>query len=402
MPELIYGSKAHDVAIIGGGPAGLSAAYWAAKAGLDTIVLEEHPVVGEPVHCGEGLSDFALKRMGLQIPADAVAEEIKGIKVIFPDGTQTMLRERGYDLNKEIFEQYLAVLAQGEGASLKTGVRVLGMNRTDNVWTLNSRTMAIKAHAAIDASGYQSISNEMLKINSPKFEVASGAQYLMDNVPGDGYIEFYIWPNLAPHGYLWIMPKGGGKANVGIVSNDAKTVQKNLKEFIKQKELYKSKIIRPFGGVIPSSGPLRKTYWEGLLMAGDAAGFTSPMFEGGTQLSLKSGQMAAQTIAECSKQDADGGDKYSAQKLSAYEKKWKKEFPPYKKLLKGKEYFYSFSENEFNKIAKILPADLTNLTATDKLKIGTRLLMQAPGLIFKNFVPAMGAFSYSTGENYGW
>jgi digeranylgeranylglycerophospholipid reductase len=341
--------------------------------------------------------------MGLQIPSDAVAEEIKGVKVIFPDGTHTMLREKGYDLNKDVFEQYLAVRAQGEGANLKTGVRVLGMQRTNHVWTLNSRTMAIKSQALIDASGYQSVSNEMLRINQKKFDIASGAQYLMDNVESDGYIQFYIWPNLAPRGYLWIMPKGEGRANVGIVSNDAKNLHKNLKQFIKERELYKSKIIRPFGGVIPSSGPMHRTYWEGLLFAGDAAGFTSPMFEGGTQLALKSGELAAQTIAECSKEKLqEGEDKYSAQKLSAYEKKWKKEFPPYKKLLKGREYFHSFSEAEFNKIAKILPEDLTNLGTSDKLKIGTRLMMQAPGLIFKNFIPAMDAFSYSTGEHYGW
>jgi NADPH-dependent 2,4-dienoyl-CoA reductase/sulfur reductase-like enzyme len=48
MPQF----EQYDVAVIGAGPAGGSAALHAAKLGLKTIILEEHNVIGEPVHCG--------------------------------------------------------------------------------------------------------------------------------------------------------------------------------------------------------------------------------------------------------------------------------------------------------------------------------------------------------------
>ena len=57
-------------------------------------------------------------------------------------------------------------------------------------------------------------------------------------------------------------------------------------------------LVRPFGGTIPISGPRSVTVDDGLILVGDAAGFTSPLFEGGSHLALWSGRQAAQTIAK--------------------------------------------------------------------------------------------------------
>lgn len=402
MPEeIVYDSKVNDLAIIGAGPAGLSAAYTAAAEGLSTVVLEEHNTPGSPVHCGECLSKIAEERIGLKIPKEAIAFEAKGIRVIFPNGTSTVLNEPGYCLHKDIFEQYLALRAQGAGAILKTGSRVTAMERKNLVWSINSSSCAIKSRATIDASGFESVSLKLTKSGLSHPKLVNGAQYLMEDVPNDGYIEFFIWPRLAPKGYLWIIPKSNGQANVGLVSEDAPNTHRNLRQFLVQKSIDKNKIIKPFGGVIPCSGPIARTYSDGLLLAGDAAGFTSPMFEGGTQLALKSGELAAETICSLAKQ-RPSPEQYCAASLKQYEDAWKKEFPPYAKLLQGKKYFYAFNESELNQIASILPPDLTNLTIMDKFAIGVKTLSIAPKLFMKNFAPAMNSFSYSTGQHYGW
>jgi digeranylgeranylglycerophospholipid reductase len=65
--------------------------------------------------------------------------------------------------------------------------------------------------------------------------------------------------------------------------------KKNLDDFISRKKFNIIKIRKTFGGRITSSGPLPVTFSTGLLIIGDAAGFTSPLFEGGTHFALKSG-----------------------------------------------------------------------------------------------------------------
>src|SRR3989344_2405428 len=98
----------YDVAVVGAGPAGGSASIHASKAGLKTIMIEEHPQIGNPVHCGECLSDLALQRLDLKPPQKAIVKVAKGIRIIFPDRSESKLNENGYVLEKHEFEKWLA------------------------------------------------------------------------------------------------------------------------------------------------------------------------------------------------------------------------------------------------------------------------------------------------------
>ena len=98
----------YDVVVIGAGPGGGSAALHAARAGLSTLILEADPEIGTPVHCGECLSELAVQNLGLKLPDHVKALDVKGIRVIFPDGTEKLLTEEGYVLEKHLFERWLA------------------------------------------------------------------------------------------------------------------------------------------------------------------------------------------------------------------------------------------------------------------------------------------------------
>jgi len=387
-----------DVAIIGAGPAGTFAAYSAAKKGLRAVVFEEHEKVGEPVHCGECLSLLATKRLGLELPDEAISSEAKGIRVVWPNRAASFIREPGFTLEKEKFEQFIGKMGQEAGAEYRMRHRVTGLLREGDGWKISTTAGEYSSKIIIDASGVSGVSSKLLALNPPSKTVV-GLQYELSEIESDGFIDFFLWPRLAPHGYLWIIPKKGGRANVGLVTNDAPNTRKYLEQFIDEYGLREKKKVGKiaFGGQIPSSGAVANTCADGIMLVGDAAGFTSPMFEGGTSLAMTSGKFAAQVAAEALSKGDTGKSA-----LSKYESLWRAEFPDYHKLVGGKHTLYNFSDDELNRVGALIPQDLTTLSALDKAKVGANVLLRASNLLAKGFVPAMEALGKSRAEYYGW
>ena len=404
-----------DVLVIGAGPGGGSAAIHSARAGLKTVVVEADAAVGIPVHCGECLSEVAVSNLDLDIPDHVKALDVKGIRVIFPDSTEKLLTEPGYVLEKHLFEQWLMEEAAELGSVLHLNHRVTSMERIYNTknqfsnWKIDGRGEAfpIYCKAVIDASGVAGAASKILDMSS-KIEVIAGFQYEVTEVKNDGYLDFYIWPQYSPHGYVWMIPKKGDRANVGLVTTDKKGAIKYLDKFIQDTYLDgkpivnpqwrdKAKKARPFGGTIPISGPRDVTVEDGIILVGDAAGFTSPLFEGGSHLALWSGREAANVITGAI-QNHDLSKKY----LMAYEKAWKKRFPPYDKILRGKTALYELTDDEMSIMARCLPDELSNMSSFQKLGIGLKILVRKPILLTKKVISVLLSFGYSRAKHFGW
>ena len=401
--------------VIGAGPGGGSAALHSARAGLSTIIVEADKEVGVPVHCGECLSQMAVDNLDLDLPEDVVALDCKGIRVIFPDGTAKLLTEKGYVLEKHLFERWLCDEAIGKGAELRLGHRVTSMERVYNsenqfsYWEIDGKGegFPLQCKSVIDASGVSGAASKLLDMGT-QIEVIAGFQYEILDVENDGYLDFYIWPKYSPHGYVWMIPKKGGRANVGLVTTDKRGAIKYLDKFVEDTYLKGKEIQnpewrkegikpKPFGGTIPISGPREITTGDGLILVGDAAGFTSPLFEGGSHLALWSGREAALTISA-----AISADDLSNAKMQPYVKAWKKRFPPYHKILKGKTSLYDLSDQELSNMAHCLPEELGSMSPLDKIWIGLKLLVRHPILYTKGVVSVLLSFGYSRAKHFGW
>ncbi|MBN2126992.1 MAG: NAD(P)/FAD-dependent oxidoreductase [Candidatus Diapherotrites archaeon] len=379
--------------ILGAGPAGCFTALKLSEKGIKTALIEEHSEIGSPVHCGECLSEFAVKNLKIELPEKVISKNVKGIKVIFPNGKEFFTHENGYVLEKDLFEKWIAEKAEKKGTEIFLNTRVNGIEKKEKGIELKTNKHSYTADFLIDGSGVSQVSSRLLGLNKPS-ETVIGMQYLMEEIPNEGWLEFYLWPDLAPEGYLWIIPKKDGKANVGLTTTNKNQAKKLLDKFIEEKKLG-NKIVKSFGGLIPHSGPLEKTFDERILLIGDAAGFTSPMFEGGSQLAMKSAEFASVIGFE-----AVHNNNYSKEFFSAYQRMWKKEFPPYEKLLKAKKEFYSLSSNELNKFSEDLPYNLSSLTKKEKAIYGLKLALKHPHLMPK--IKMYDSFKYSLSKFYGW
>ena len=407
-----------DVLVIGAGPGGGNAARQCARQGLSTMLIEDHSAIGTPVHCGECISDLACDNLNLDLPEHVISKRVHGIRVIFPDGTEKCLTEEGYVLEKHLFERWIADKAVEAGASMHLSHKLSSMDRVEEDerfvgWKCDGKgeQFPIQAKVVIDASGVAAVCSKVVNIDedtplNTMGKVVAGMQYELLEVPTDGYLDFYIWPKYAEKGYLWMIPKCDGRANVGLVTEDRPRTKKALDEFIgitHFKELeqvpppWKEKGNPAFGGTIPISGPFENTHYDGLMLIGDAAGFTSPLFEGGSHLALKSAVYAAETAAA-----AIAEDDVSAERLAIYAKLWKDEFPPYDKILRGKNALFDLTDDEMSVMARCFPDEMSDMGASGKAMVGLRLLSRRPGLYLKKVVPAMLAFGYSRAKHYGW
>lgn len=407
-----------DVLVIGAGPGGGNAALQCARQGLSTMLIEDHSAIGTPVHCGECISDLACDNLNLDLPEHVISKRVHGIRVIFPDGTEKCLTEEGYVLEKHLFERWIADKAVEAGASMHLSHKLSSMDRVEEDgrfvgWKCDGKgeQFPIQAKVVIDASGVAAVCSKAVNIDedtplNTMGKVVAGMQYELLEVPTDGYLDFYIWPKYAEKGYLWMIPKCDGRANVGLVTEDRPRTKKALDEFIgitHFKELeqvpppWKEKGNPAFGGTIPISGPFENTHYDGLMLIGDAAGFTSPLFEGGSHLALKSAVYAAETAAA-----AIADDDVSAERLAIYAKLWKDEFPPYDKILRGKNALFDLTDDEMSVMARCLPDEMSDMGVSGKAMVGLRLLSRRPGLYLKKVVPAMLAFGYSRAKHYGW
>ena len=305
-----------DVLVVGAGPGGGNAALQCARKGLKTMIIEDHDEIGTPVHCGECISDEAIANLKLDLPKEVISKRVNGIRVIFPDGTSKQLTETGYVLEKHLFEQWIADSAVKEGAKLALKHKLTSIERIEDNGTFvgwkcdgKGEMFPIKSKIVIDASGVAAVCSKFVKPDgvkplNEKGKVVAGMQYELADVPTDGYLDFYIWPKYAEKGYLWMIPKCDGRANVGLVTEDRPRAKKALDQFIEDTHFndlsqqlppWKTKGNPAFGGTIPISGPFENTHYDGLMLIGDAAGFTSPLFEGGSHLALKSAVFAAET-----------------------------------------------------------------------------------------------------------
>jgi digeranylgeranylglycerophospholipid reductase len=263
----------------------------------------------------------------------------------------------------------------------------------------------IETKVVIDASGVAGVCSKILELN-PRPKVIAGMQYEMLEVPTDDYLDFYIWPKYAEKGYVWMIPKCDGRANVGLVTEDKSRTKKGLDEFIEDTHFKGLEQVPPpwkvkgnpaFGGTIPISGPHENTHTDGLMLVGDAAGFTSPLFEGGSHLALKSAVFAAETAAKA----IASGD-YSSSSLAEYSSLWKNEFPPYSKILRGKSALFALSDDDMSLMAQCFPDEMSNMGISGKLAVCMRILVRRPSLYVRKIIPAMLSFGYSRAKYYGW
>ncbi len=312
----------HDLAIVGGGPAGLLTARRCAEAGLDVILLEEHEQIGEPAHC-TGIVSLETAALA-KIPDDIILGRLRHARLVSPGGAKCEVRwnaagsEEILVIDRALFDRDLGEKAQRAGAVIRTGARVDGVEVDGNGVTLDVGGQAVAARACILACGVSYRLHRQLGFALPG-QVVHTAQVEVDAEPGET-VELYFGRDVAPDGFLWSVPimrgcRPGLKLGV-LARGDAGTC---LRHFLERPEISARRRSTP-GRMIRRLLPLEpapQTAADRVLLVGDAGGFTKPTTGGGIYYSLLTASLAADTMIE-----GFQAGHLDAEFLSRYEARW--------------------------------------------------------------------------------
>ena len=360
-----------DIAVIGGGPAGSSAATMLARQGWRVVLLERERFPRE--HVGESL-----------LPASMpVLEELGAIDAVesagfLPKYGATMVWGRdpepwswrfsetnaqyphAYQVWRPTFDHILLQNARARGVDVREGCRVAGVD-----WSVADPSATVRyvsdtggqrelsARFVVDASGQAALLAQQAGTrrwdsffqNLAVYAYFEGAEPLPPPDESNIFIEAY------EHGWFWTIPLHTGWSSVGAVV-DNETGQRGLqrlgaRNFLMEQLAGAPHTCRMLRGVRWAAGPnvvrdwsysSERTTGPGFVMTGDSACFIDPLFSSGVHLAMMSGVMAAAYATTALKTAESGDQQLRDMAGDVYQELYYKEYQQFREMAR---LFYS-------------------------------------------------------------
>jgi flavin-dependent dehydrogenase len=323
-----------DILIIGGGPAGSTAAIRLAEKGYRVVLLEKerHP----RFHIGESLLPAnlpLLERLGVAEKVRAIGMEKWGAEFVSDgDGRRQEFRfadawnknqPMAYQVRRSQFDEILIRRAADSGAQVIEGCRVRDVEFHGNgcvaVHASHEDGRVQEWHAArlVDASGRDTFLGNRLGTKRRNRKHNSAALYahfdgaLRDAGKREGNISIYWFA----HGWFWFIPLADGTTSIGAVvwPRYLKTRTGSLREFFLATvalcpplaaRLRDATMVSDVEAAGNYSYACESSVGHDFLMIGDAYSFIDPVFSSGVMLAMQGGMAAAETLDVCLRQPA--------------------------------------------------------------------------------------------------
>jgi len=370
----------YDAVVVGAGPAGLTFARFLAARGFSVAVLEkEGQLAMKP--CGEGISARVLETAEIR-PGDSsrfISRKIRGALVVAPNGRGIEISQSigmGYIIDKRNFLRVLGEYAADAGAEILVREHVRDAELRGESVRILSRTLELEARLIVGADGYMSFVARKFGLEAPgERRVIPTLQYLMAGVelPDPDLAYFYLGNEVAPKGYVWVFPKDGTLANVGIGAQQVPT-KTYLDKFVKSHpEMFaRARILELRGAAVTIGGMLRRIVADRVMLVGEAAGQVIPVTGGGIHTSIAGGKIAAEVAAK-SLERGDLSEKALQEYRRRYDEYWGKRIRDSYRVLSVLE---KLSDDELNQLAEILtPEDVVKLAnGEDVARVAVKFL----------------------------
>ena len=365
----MHGNSPYDAIVIGGGPAGSTAAAVLASKGRRVVLLEKEKF--PRYHIGESLlpyTYFPLERIGLidRMKSSHFPKKYS-VQFVSRDGRASQpfyffshLKHEAagtWQVLRSEFDQMLLDNARAKGVEVLEETMVRQMIQENGAVTgvkavgKNSETLEFHAPITIDASGRDAfaVSRSGWKVRDPFLNKIAVWTYYQGALRDPGIDEGATTIAYLPQkGWFWYIPLPENMVSVGAVAEKAYLYNgtRNLATIFHH-EVAKNAWVQQHLAPGRQTGPYRVTgeysyrsrycAGDGLVLVGDAFAFLDPVFSSGVFLALRSGELAANAVDAA----LTAGD-VSASRFSEYGAQMCKGVEAMRKLV------YTFYDLEFS------------------------------------------------------
>ena len=366
----------YDIAVVGGGPAGLSAACAAAKFKAKVILFEKDESIAHNIRTSGVTWIEEIEKLGI---SKEHYNPIKNYSFISPSN-DVIIRgntAKSCVLNVRSVYQHLAFLAAEAGSEImvRSNVINVALNSENRISGLKASTpkgdMVIGSRLVIDASGFNSSIARRLGLVSEWKRYGIGAEYecYCENVDRETWV-LMVGRKYSDAGYAWVFPLSENRVRIGVgvgrPESNTDPLQK-LNSIIdkKLKPLDKMGKIQPIElhyGFIPNEGLRTSTVSDGLMLVGDSAGQANPLVLEGIRYAIEFGMLAGEIGAKSLAQNSN------KESLLEYERIWKSRVKSkINSALKVQSRWIGLSDEDWDREIEIL-RDLSSEEFLDFIK----------------------------------
>lgn len=313
----------YDVLVVGGGPAGSSAALAAADAGARTLLVDRASFPRYKT-CGGGLIGPTLAHLPAELDVP-VRHEVRHVTFSI-DGTRSRTRsadERVLSLvNRTDLDERLLKVAENHGVEVRQGVTVQRV--TDRGGWVQVATSAgeVRARWVVAADGSTSRLARHVGVQLAQVDLGLEVELDAGTIQAPWRERIALDFGREPGSYAWVFPKDG-VLTVGVImakGNPSET-RAYLDRFLAQHDLDELPVLRHSGHLTRCRTPQSPLGRGRVLLAGDAAGLLEPWTREGISYAVRSGLLAGQTVGAAPRAgtEAAAGEAIAQSALATYE-----------------------------------------------------------------------------------